>query len=76
MYLLEPWRKALEVIKGMECLSYEVRLRNLRLFSMEKRRLQGDLIAPSSTKRGPTTNMGTNLLVAPVAVGQGVVVLN
>jgi len=64
------------MIQGLEHLSYEDRLRELGLFSLEKRRLWGDLTVTFSDQRGPIGKVGTNFSAWPVSIGQGVMVLN
>ncbi|PKU49532.1 rna-directed dna polymerase from mobile element jockey-like [Limosa lapponica baueri] len=64
-------RRATNMIRGMEHLSYEDRLREWGCSAWRREGSRKNLQQPSSTSRGPTGKMGRDSLSGTVVIGQG-----
>ena len=57
-------------------MSHEEKLSDLDLFSLERRRLQGDILAAFQYLKGSYKKDRERLFTRPVVIGQGAMVLN
>ena len=77
MDLLEHIQKRVtKIIQGMEQLSCNDRMRELGLFSLEKRSLQEDLTVDFQYLKGSIRKKGTESLARYVVTGRGEVLSN
>lgn len=67
-------RRGMEMLRGLEHLSHEHRLRAVGFIRMEKRRLQGDLIMAFQYFKSDHKNI--NILCRQLVIGKGGIPLN
>ena len=61
----------MKIIRALEYLSYKDRLRELGLFSLERRRLWGDLRAAFQYLKGPARELERDFSQGCTVIGQG-----
>lgn len=75
-YFRSDDRDDVEMIRGLEHLLSEEKLRELWLFSVDKRSLQGNLRAAFQYIKGATRELERVFLQGYVVIGEGLMALN